>query len=67
MKVWLHITLQALGFVVSAGTMMTNVVPPKYQPLVVAVVSFAQALLAWYNHYFNPDGTPSTVAYIAKK
>lgn len=61
-----HIILQALGFIISAGTMATSIVPAKYQPYVVLVVSAAQGALAWYNHNFNPDGTPASVAYVAK-
>lgn len=62
----IHSILQVLGFVVSAGTMATNFVPDKYKPYVVLVVSAAQGVLAWYNHSFNPDGTPASVAYVAK-
>lgn len=61
-----HTILQVLGFIVSAGTMATDFVPTKYKPYVVLTVSAAQGALAWYNHNFNPDGTPSSVAYVAK-
>ena len=56
MKTWLHVLFQALGFIVSAGTLLTSAVPPKVQPYVVLAVSAAQGLLAWYNHYFTPGG-----------
>lgn len=56
MKVTLHVVLQALGFIASAGTMLTNVVPPSAKPYVVLAVSAAQGALAWWNHYHTPDG-----------
>lgn len=57
MKVSTHVILQALGFVVSIGTLVSGQVPPKYQPYIVLVVSAAQGLLAWWNHYYTPQGT----------
>jgi len=63
MPVWIHVVLQALGFIVSTGTVVTNMVPPKYQPYVVLVISAAQGALAWYNHYYNPDGSHASVPW----
>lgn len=66
MRQSIHLVLQAIGFLINILTFATNVVPAKYQPYVVATVSLLQGLLAWYNHNFNPDGTPATVAYVPK-
>ena len=67
MKVWLHVTLQILGFVGSAGTLVLPQIPDKYKPFIVLAISAAQGLLAWFNHYYNPDGTPAAVAYKESK
>lgn len=64
MKLSTHIILQVLGFAIQIGNLVSGVVPPKAQPYVLLVVSLAQAGLGWYNHNFNPDGTPASVAYI---
>jgi hypothetical protein len=62
----LHGILQAAGIAISIATLATNIVPDKYKPFVVGTVSLAQGYIAWYNHSFNPDGTPATVAYVKK-
>lgn len=56
MNVYLHITLQVLGFIVQFGTVATNIVPPKIQPFIILIVSAAQGGLAWFNHYYSPSG-----------
>jgi hypothetical protein len=57
MKVSTHIIVQVLLMVVSIGTMVTGQVPAKYQPLIVGMVSLAQGVIAWINHYYTPSGT----------
>jgi hypothetical protein len=57
MKVSTHVIVQVLLMVVSIGTMVTGQVPTKYQPLIVGVVSLAQGVIAWINHYYTPSGT----------
>lgn len=59
MKVSTHVILQVLGLIISVGTVVQNgaFVPTKYIPFVVLIVSAAQGLLAWFNHYYTPDGT----------
>lgn len=49
-----HAYLQAAAILVQGFTLLANVVPPKYQPLAVAVVGVAQAALALYNHPTTP-------------
>lgn len=56
MKVTTHVILQVLGFIVTIGTVVSGQVPPKYVPYVVGIVSAAQGGLAWFNHYFTPQG-----------
>lgn len=58
MKVSTHVILQVLGFIVSIGTLVQNgsIVPSKYEPFVVGTVSLAQGIMAWYNHYYTPQG-----------
>ena len=55
MSTLVHALLHALALVASVSTVALDVVPAKYRPLVVAVVSLAQAVLALVNH-----GTPPT-------
>lgn len=56
MKVSTHVALQIISFIISFGTIATNVVPPNLQKYVVLAVSAAQGALAWYNHYYTPNG-----------
>ena len=67
MKVSWNLVFQSLGFILQGVNALANVVPPHYQPAVALVVAGLQGLIAWHAHYYNPDGTPSEVAYIAKK
>jgi hypothetical protein len=64
MKVLTHVILQGLALAAQYGNLATNVVPVKYKPLVTVGITAAQGILAWYNHYYNPDGTPAAVAYV---
>jgi hypothetical protein len=57
MKVSTHVIVQVLLMVVSIGTMISGQVPVKYQPLIVGLVSLAQGVIAWINHYYSPSGT----------
>lgn len=59
MKIQTHIVLQALGVIISFGTILQGgtYIPMKYIPFVVLVVSAAQGLLGWVNHYYTPAGT----------
>jgi hypothetical protein len=45
-----HGVLQALGLVAQYGNLASGYVPPKYQPVVAAVIGLAQAVLAITNH-----------------
>jgi len=56
MSVTIHVLLQVLGFIASAGVLLTNALPDKAKPFVVLTVSASQGLLAWYNHYYTPSG-----------
>jgi hypothetical protein len=58
MKIWLHVVLQVLGFIAQYANLASGVVPAKYQPFVALAVGLAQAILAWFNHYYTPDGQP---------
>ena len=65
MKIWLNLLVQALGFVVNAATLLTNIVPAKFKPYLVLIISAAQGFISWYAHQYNPDGTPATIPYVA--
>jgi hypothetical protein len=45
-----HILVQVALAIVQVSGLATSFVPPKYQPMVTAVVGVAQAGLAIYNH-----------------
>lgn len=61
-----HIIAQVLATLLQVLNMVSGMVPPKYQPWVMFAIAVVQAGMGLYNHYYNPDGTPSSVAYIAK-
>jgi hypothetical protein len=50
MSKFVHLLLQIGSVAVSAGTLVTGVVPAQYKALVVAVVGAIQAALAIANH-----------------
>ncbi len=66
MKIWLHTLIQVLAFALNIATLLTNIVPPVARPYLVLVVSAIQGFLAWYNHQYNPDGTPAIISYVKK-
>ena len=57
MKIQTHVIVQVLLMVVTIGTAISGQVPPKLQPWIIGIVSLAQGIIAWYNHYFTPSGT----------
>lgn len=59
-----NILFQVAAVLVQGANMLTSLTPPKYQGVVFLLVGIAQVLVAYRAHYFNPDGTPSTVAYV---
>jgi hypothetical protein len=61
-----HIIAQVLAMLLQVLNMASGVVPPKYQPYVMFGIAVVQAGMGLYNHYYNPDGTPAAVAYVAK-
>lgn len=66
MKLSTHLIIQAIAMLVQAGNEYSSVIPDKYKPAVALVVGLGQAAVAWYNHNYNPDGTPAQVAYVKK-
>jgi hypothetical protein len=66
MKLNTHLVIQALLMIIQAGNAFSTVAPPNAQKYVALIVGLAQAGLAWYNHNFNPDGTPAEVSYQKK-
>jgi hypothetical protein len=62
MKIQTHVVVQALLMVISIGTAVSGQVPAKLQPWIIGVVSLAQGIIAWVNHYYTPTGAviPST-------
>ncbi len=66
MTLWMNLLVQLLGIVGSSATVFTNLVPDKYKPLVVLVLTLAQAAAAFIAHQYNPDGTKAIVSYVKK-
>lgn len=60
------IIIQVLLGLLQLGNAMSTVVPDKWKPVVLGVVALAQILQAKLAHKYNPDGTPASVAYVAK-
>lgn len=65
MTVKMHLLYQGLTLGAHAVNLFSGVVPAKYQPFVSLALALVNAGLAWYNHYFNPDGTPAQAAWTA--
>jgi len=66
MTVFMHLLYQLLLLVGQGVNMFGGIVPTKYQPFVAFALGLSQLGLGLYNHYYNPDGTPAKVAYVAK-
>ena len=66
MTVFMHMLYQLMLLIGQGINLFGGVIPPKYQPVVAFVLGLSQLGLALYNHYYNPDGTPASVSYIAK-
>jgi hypothetical protein len=66
MTVNMHMIYQAVLMLGQLLNLVSGMVPAKYQPFVALGIGLIQAFLGWYAHHYNPDGTPSTVAYVAK-
>lgn len=57
---------QILATLLQILNMASGLVPAKYQAYVAFGLTVVQAGMGLYNHYYNPDGTPAAVAYVAK-
>lgn len=57
---------QTLAMVLQALNLASGVVPAKYQPFIAFGIGIVQAGMGLYSHYYNPDGTPASVAFVAK-
>lgn len=67
MKLSLALVFQAFASALQYGNMALDVTPPKLKPYVALVIGLLQVLVHWRQAYFNPDGTPASVAYIPPK
>ncbi len=66
MTLKLHTAAQIIATILQILNVVSGVVPLKYQPYVMCAITILQAVMALVNHSYNPDGTPATVAYVAK-
>ena len=66
MKLSVNLVFQGCALIVQYGNQASGFIPPKAQMWVMLAVGLAQGLMAWRVHYFNPDGTPATTAYLKK-
>ena len=67
MKLSWNLLFQGAALIVQYGNQASGLVPQKYQTGIALAVGFAQALVAWRQAHFNPDGTPATTPYIPPK
>lgn len=67
MKRSTHIFIQLVALIAQFANLDLSSYPHTAQLTIGLVLALAQAVVAWYNHNFNPDGTPATVAYEPKK
>ncbi len=63
MKLSWNVVFQVLAMVAQALNAFSGMVSPKWQPIVLLVVTFLQGMVAWWAHQSNPDGTSAKVAY----
>ena len=61
------IVFQVIGVVLQLGNAMSGVVPKDYQFLTAGIIGILQAIQGILAHYYNPDGTPAAVPYVAPK
>jgi len=64
MNVVLSVIFQIAAMIVQGGNFFTSIVPDKYKGILFIVVGFAQVVLAYKTHFFNPDGTPASTPYV---
>lgn len=64
MKLSTHLIWQALAMILQAANQYSDILPPKWKPFIALAIGLIQVLLGWHAHYYNPDGTPASVAYV---
>lgn len=64
MKLSTNVIVQALGTVGQALNLASGMVPPKYQFWIAGALGIVQSISGILAHFSNPDGTPSTTAYV---
>lgn len=57
--------LQSLNVADMTGYL--NFIPPKYSAILILVLTLVQGLVAWYNRYYNPDGTPAAQPFVKEE
>lgn len=62
MTITAHSIAQVLAMILQALNLFAGIVPVKYQPFVALGIALVQAALAWYNHYYTPQGTKIVAA-----
>jgi hypothetical protein len=67
MKFSVNLIAQILGTLIQVLNFATALVPPDYHWLVAGIAGIVQAIAGLLAHFSNPDGTPSTVPYVAPK
>ena len=63
MKLSVNVILQILATLMQIVNQMGGLVSPRYQTLVLGILSVAQAAIGVVAHFVNPDGTSAKVAY----
>lgn len=66
MSVQLHAFLQVLALVMQGLNYLSPLTPSVAKPWVAFVLLIGQAIMGLANHFYNPDGTPASVAYKAQ-
>jgi hypothetical protein len=67
MKLSTSLVFQALAIVAHGINQISGLVPPKYQWLVAGAIGILQGINVIGAHFYNPDGTPATQAYVKAK
>ena len=61
-----HLSIQTVAMILQILNALLGVVPDKYKPIVAGMIAAIQLIAGRIAHNSNPDGTPASVAYVAK-
>ena len=64
---WLNFLIQGIAIGGGVYTQVSPAIPPSVGNKIMFGFSLAQAIAGMFAHYYNPDGSPASVAYVPPK